>query len=139
MGGTYAPLTDAKQYLKGQRHGIALRNLTATQQALPWDFVESFLRTQNSQAAPWQKVKTDLRHARIWWYGDIHHEQAQLYVRVQSPSYLVELLQSNTFGVHADIEANHVHTSFRDLNSDWDFNWLGKHVKTHHHRNIDAE
>lgn len=132
VGGTQAPLIDAKQYLKGQRQGVAVHDLTTMQQALLWEFVESFLRTQNAQAVPWQKLKIDLQQGRVWWFGDIEKEQAQLYVRVQSPGYLVELLQSNTFGVRSDIEANHVHTSFRDLNSDWDFDLLGEHVKTHH-------
>jgi hypothetical protein len=132
MGGTDAPL-DAVHYLKGQRPGQAIADLSATQQALLWDFIESFLLTQNSHAVPWELVKQDLHQGHVWWFGDVNNEQAPLYVRVQSPRYLVELLQANTFGVRSDIEANHVHASFRDLKSDWDFDVLGDHLKTQHH------
>ena len=55
--------------------------------------------------------------------------------RVQGDRYLIELLQSNTFGVvSGDVEANHVHTSFRDLKNDWDRNSLSDHLNQHHVR-----
>jgi hypothetical protein len=50
-------------------------------------------------------------------------------MRVQSDRYLIELLQSNTFGVvSSDVEANHVHTSFRDFKNDWDRDSLREHL-----------
>lgn len=130
-GGTDMPL-QAEHYLHNQRPGQPVAQLTATQQALLWDFMQSFLLTQNPHAVPWDLLKQDLQHARIWWFGDIQDEQAELYLRVQSSRYLVELLQANSFGVISDVKANHVHASFRDLTSDWDFNVLGEHLKNQH-------
>ena len=50
-----------------------------------------------------------------------------------SDRYLIELLQSNTFGVvSSDVEANYVHISFRDLDNDWDRNSLGHYLNQHH-------
>ena len=73
-----------------------------------------------------------MANARVWWYGDIEDEQADLYLRVQSDRYLVEILQSNTFAVVSEVDSNHVHASFRDLTSDWDHNSLGAHIHNYH-------
>ncbi|MES2663662.1 MAG: DUF3500 domain-containing protein [Pseudomonadota bacterium] len=131
MGGTAVPL-DANVFLQNQRPGQKIQDLSKTQQALLWDFIEAFALIQNTHAVPWEELKNQIEHSRVWWFGDIQDEHAELYIRVQSPRYLVELLQANTFGVVSDVKANHVHASFRDLKSDWDFNPLSEHLKIHH-------
>ena len=78
-------------------------------------------------------LRQSLNNSRVWWFGDRDDEHGELYLRVQSDRYLIELLQSNTFGVvSSDVEANHVHISFRDLKNDWDRDSLAHHLNQHH-------
>ena len=78
-------------------------------------------------------LKQSLAQSSVWWYGDRDDEHGELYFRVQSDRYLIELLQSNTFGVVSnDVEANHVHSSFRDLKNDWDRDSLEDHWQKFH-------
>ena len=131
-GGADVPL-DADSYLEGEPEGIAIADLSELQQSLIWEFSLEFLQLQANQNVDLDAVKADLDTARVWWFGDIEDEQADFYIRVQSDRYLVELLQSNTFGVVSEVASNHVHASFRDLTSDWDHNALGAHLEEHHH------
>ncbi len=130
-GGADAPL-DALSYLEGEKAGIAVADLDGLQQELLWELALEFLQTQANYHVDLEAVKADLADARVWWYGDIEDEQQDLYVRVQSDRYLIELLQSNTFGVLSEVASNHVHASFRDLTSDWDYDALSTHLQEHH-------
>ncbi len=131
-GGTDEPL-DAASYLNGEKPGIAVAELSLVQQQLVWDFVNEFAQMEASQEIDEAALQASIANARVWWYGDRNNEDGDLYVRVQSDRYLVELLQSNTFGVlSSDVESNHVHSSFRDLQSDWDRDSLGAHLSEHH-------
>lgn len=130
-GGADAPL-DALSYLEGEKAGIAVADLDGLQQELLWEFALEFLQTQANYHVDLDAVKADLVDAHVWWYGDIEDEQQDLYVRVQSDRYLIELLQSNTFGVISEVPSNHVHASFRDLTSDWDYDALSTHLQEHH-------
>ncbi|MEM9090904.1 MAG: DUF3500 domain-containing protein [Cyanobacteria bacterium P01_F01_bin.53] len=130
-GGADVPL-DADSYLEGEPEGIAITDLSELQQSLLWEFALEFLQLQANHVVDLDAVKADLATSRVWWFGDIEDEQADFYVRVQSDRYLVELLQSNTFGVVSEVASNHVHASFRDLTSDWDHNALGAHLEEHH-------
>ncbi|MGB7085046.1 MAG: DUF3500 domain-containing protein [Phormidesmis sp.] len=130
-GGADVPL-DAASYLEGEQVGIAVSELTPLQQELMFEFALEFLELQASQHIDVDDFKANLANARIWWFGDREDEQADLYFRVQSDHYLIELLQSNTFGVVSEVDSNHVHASFRDLTNDWDHNSLGAHLRQHH-------
>lgn len=131
-GGTDEPL-DAASYLNGEKPGIPVAELSPIQQELLWDFVYEFAQIQANQQIDEAALRQSLADARVWWFGDRNNEDGDLYVRVQSDRYLVELLQSNTFGVVSnDVEANHVHSSFRDLQNDWDYDSLGDHLSQHH-------
>ena len=130
-GGAEVPL-DAETFLEGERPGIAIAELTPLQQSLLNEFALEFLQLQASQNIDVEAFKENLASAQVWWYGDIEDEQADLYLRVQSDRYLIEVLQSNTFAVVSEIDSNHVHASFRDLTSDWDYNSLGAHILEHH-------
>ena len=133
MGGTDVPL-DAASYLDGEKQGIQVAQLTPLQQRLLWDFAYEFWQLQgNENKIDEYALKQSLAKSRVWWYGDRDDEHGELYFRVQSDRYLIELLQSNTFGVVSDdIEANHIHSSFRDLENDWDRNSLGDHWRKFH-------
>ncbi len=131
-GGAEVPL-DAASYLEGEQAGIAIADLNPVQQELLSEFALEFLELQASQHIDVEAFKTNLASARVWWFGDMENEQGDLYFRIQSDRYLIELLQSNTFGVVSEVESNHVHASFRDLTSDWDHNSLGAHLRQHHH------
>ncbi|WP_036483225.1 DUF3500 domain-containing protein [Myxosarcina sp. GI1] len=135
LGGTAVPL-DAASYLDGEKPGIPVAELTPLQQRLLWDFVDEFWQIQaNSEKIDEYALKQSIADSRVWWYGDRHDEHGELYFRIQSDRYLIELLQSNTFGlVSDDVEANHIHSSFRDLKNDWDRNFLGDHLRQHHVR-----
>ena len=135
LGGTDVPL-DAASYLNGEKPGISVAELTTLQQRLLWDFVYEFWQMQgNRETIDERALKQSLARSRVWWYGDRNDEYGELYFRVQGDRYLIELLQSNTFGVVSDdVEANHVHASFRDLKNDWDRNTLGDHLERHHVR-----
>jgi hypothetical protein len=130
-GGVDVPL-DATAYLDGERPGIAVADLSPLQQTLLFDYALEFLQTQANYNIDPAAFTADLANARVWWYGDRENEQGDLYFRVQSDRYLIELLQSNTFGVVSDINSNHVHSSFRDLTSDWDRDSLGAHLRQFH-------
>ncbi|MEL7007542.1 MAG: DUF3500 domain-containing protein [Cyanobacteria bacterium J06588_4] len=131
-GGVDVPL-DAKSYLSGEKPGIAVAELDPLQQSLLWDYVREFLYMQPDLEINQDSLQQSLANSRVWWFGDRQDEHGELYLRVQSDRYLIELLQSNTFGVvSSDVEANHVHTSFRDLKNDWDRNSLGSHLNQHH-------
>lgn len=131
-GGTDVPL-DAASYLKGEKPGIIVTELSPLQESLLKDFVDEFWQMQANQEINQYTFKKSLAESRVWWYGDRNNEHGELYVRIQGDRYLVEFLQSNTFGVvSSDVEANHVHTSFRDLKNDWDRNSLGDHLRKHH-------
>ena len=131
-GGTDAPL-DAASYLEGEKPGISVADLSPIQQSLLWDFVDEFWQMQADREIEREALKQSLSESRIWWFGDRDDEHGEFYFRVQNDRYLIELLQSNTFGVvSSDVEANHVHTSFRDLKNDWDRNSLGTHLDRHH-------
>ena len=117
-GGVDVPL-NAGSYLEGEKPGISVNKLTTLQQSLLWDYVREFLQMQPNQEINEDSLKQSLRRSRVWWFGDRDDEHGELYLRVQSDRYLIELLQSNTFGVvSSDVEANHVHISFRDLKND---------------------
>lgn len=133
LGGTAVPL-DAASYLDGEKPGISVAELTSLQQRLLWDFVNEFWQLQaNPKIIDEYALKQSISDARVWWYGDRHDEHGELYFRIQSDRYLIELLQSNTFGVVSDdVEANHIHSSFRDLKNDWDRNFLGDHLRQDH-------
>ena len=133
MGGTDVPL-DAASYLEGEKQGIPVSQLTPLQQSLLWDFAYEFWQLQgNKDKIDEYALKQSLAKSRVWWYGDRDDEYSELYFRVQSDRYLIELLQSNTFGVVSDdIEANHIHSSFRDLKDDWDRDSLGDHLRKFH-------
>lgn len=131
-GGADVPL-DAASYLAGEKPGIAVAELNPLQQRLLWDFVDEFAQLQANQDIDEEGLKRSIAAARVWWFGDRDNEHGELYVRVQSDRYLIELLQSNTFGVvSSDVAANHVHASFRDLTHDWDYDSLGEHLSQHH-------
>lgn len=130
-GGADVPL-DADSYLEGERPGIAVADLGDLQRTLLYEFALEFLQLQASHNIDVDAFKDNLDTARVWWYGDKDDEQADLYFRVQSDRYLIELLQSNTFGVVSEIDSNHVHASFRDLTNDWDRNSLGAHIRQFH-------
>lgn len=131
-GGAEVPL-DADSFLEGEQTGVAVSELSTLQQALLFEFGLEFLELQASQHIDEDAFKENLAAARVWWFGDIEDEQADLYVRVQSDRYLIELLQSNTFGVVSEVESNHIHASFRDLTNDWDHDALGAHLRDFHH------
>ncbi|MGB3295947.1 MAG: DUF3500 domain-containing protein [Phormidesmis sp.] len=130
-GGADVPL-DAASYLEGEQAGIAVAELSPLQQALMFEFALEFLQLQANQHIDVDAFKANLADARVWWFGDMDDEQADLYLRVQSDRYLIELLQSNTFGVVSEVGSNHVHASFRDLTNDWDYNSLGAHLRQFH-------
>jgi len=134
-GGADVPL-DADSYLEGEKEGIAIAQLSEVQQSLIWEFALEFLQMQANHTVDLDAVKADLASGRVWWFGDINDEQADFYIRVQSDRYLVELLQSNTFGVVSEVASNHVHASFRDLTSDWDHNALGAHFDEFHEAGV---
>lgn len=133
MGGADVPL-DAASYLSNEKQGIQVAQLTPLQQNLLWDFALDFWQLQgNANKIDEYALKQSLAKSRVWWYGDRNDEHGELYFRVQSDRYLIELLQSNTFGVVSDdIEANHIHSSFRDLKNDWDRDSLGDHWRKFH-------
>jgi Protein of unknown function (DUF3500) len=131
-GGTDVPL-DAAKYLKGEKPGIPVAELSPIQKQLLWDFVDEFLQMEANKTVDEAVVRQSLAEARVWWFGDRDNPDGEFYLRVQSDRYLVELMQSNTFGVVSnDVEANHVHSSFRDLRNDWDHDSLGEHLSQHH-------
>lgn len=131
-GGTDANL-DAASYLKGEKPGVAVAELNPLQQRLLQDFAYEFWQMEGNQKVDEEALKQFVTKSRVWWFGDRYNEHGELYVRVQSDRYLIELLQSNTFGVvSSDVEANHVHTSFRDLKNDWDHNSLREHLNQYH-------
>ena len=131
-GGTDVPL-DAASYLEGEKPGILVADLSPLQQQLLKDFVDEFWQMQAEREVDEEALNQFIANSRVWWFGDRDNEHGELYLRVQSDRYLVELLQSNTFGVvSSDVEANHVHASFRDLKNDWDRNSLSEHLNQHH-------
>ena len=131
-GGVDVPL-DARRYLEGEKPGIAVADLNPLQQSLLWDYVREFLQMQPDMEINRDAIQQSLANSRFWWFGDREDEHEELYLRVQSDRYLIELLQSNTFGVvSSDVKANHVHSSFRDLQNDWDRNSLRDHLQQHH-------
>ncbi len=131
-GGTDVPL-DAASYLKSEKPGLPVAAMSPLQQQLLWDFVNEFLKMEAHQQVDEAALKASLAEAKVWWFGDRNNPDGELYLRVQSDRYLVELMQSNTFGVvSSDVEANHVHSSFRDLQNDWDHDSLGEHLSQHH-------
>ncbi len=131
-GGTDVPL-NAASYLKDEKPGIPVAKLSNLQQDLLWDFVREFWQMQANQGIDESTLRQSLAKSRVWWFGDRNNEHDELYVRVQSDRYLVELLQSNTFGVvSSDVKANHVHASFRDLKNDWDRDSLSNHLNQYH-------
>ena len=136
-GGAEVPL-DADSFLVGQKTGIPVAALNPVQQQLLMEFALEFLELQASQHIDVEAFKENMAGARVWWFGDKENEQADLYFRVQSDRYLIELLQSNTFAVVSEIDSNHVHASFRDLTSDWDHNSLGAHLIEHHNATAEA-
>ncbi|MGB3790875.1 MAG: DUF3500 domain-containing protein, partial [Phormidesmis sp.] len=117
-GGADVPL-DAASYLEGEQVGIAIADLSPVQQQLLSEFALEFLELQSSAHIDVDAFKEDIAGSRVWWFGDMENEQGDLYFRVQSDRYLVEILQSNTFGVVSEVASNHVHASFRDLTNDW--------------------
>ena len=131
-GGTDVPL-DASSYLKDEKVGIAVANLSLLQQDLLYEFALEFLQLQASQNIDVNDFKANLANSRVWWFGNKEDDQGTLYFRLQSDRYLIELLQSNTFGVSSEVESNHVHASFRNLTNDWDHNSLGAHLRQYHH------
>ena len=133
MGGTDVPL-DAASYLDGEKPGIEVARLTPLQQSLLWDVAYEFWQLQgNIDKIDEYALKQSLANSRVWWYGDRDDEHGELYFRIQSDRYLIELLQSNTFGVVSDdVEANHIHSSFRDLKNDWDRDSLSDHWRKFH-------
>ena len=131
-GGTDVPL-DAASYLEGEKPGIRVAELSPLQQRLLQDFVDEFWQMQAEPEVDEDALKQFIAKSRVWWFGDRNNEHGEFYIRVQSDRYLIELLQSNTFGVvSSDVEANHVHASFRDLKNDWDRNFLSEHLNQHH-------
>ncbi|MEJ2669904.1 MAG: DUF3500 domain-containing protein, partial [Gammaproteobacteria bacterium] len=131
-GGTEVPRVDPSAYLNGANPGVSLRELEPMQQALMMRFVDEFLQTQSADAANFDVVRNDIQQGRVWWFGDWRDLHGEFYVRIQSHGYLIELLQANTFGLKSEIEGNHIHASFRNLQSDWNVNPLGRHIKMHH-------
>ncbi|MEL6776125.1 MAG: DUF3500 domain-containing protein [Cyanobacteria bacterium J06597_16] len=130
-GGAEVPL-DVASYLEGEQPGISVAALSPVQQELMLEFALEFLELQSSAHIDVDAFKANLATARVWWFGDRDDEQADLYFRIQSDRYLIELLQSNTFAVVSEIDSNHVHASFRDLTNDWDHNALGAHYHQYH-------
>lgn len=131
-GGTDVPL-NAADYLNSEKPGILVAELSPIQQRLLWDFADEFWQMQDNREVNEDALKQSLAKSRVWWFGDRDDEHGEFYIRVQSERYLIELLQSNTFGVvSSDVEANHVHTSFRDLKNDWDRDSLSDHLNQHH-------
>lgn len=130
-GGAEVPL-DASSYLEGEKAGIVVADLDPVQQALLLEFAMEFLHLQSSAHVDVDAFADNMMSARVWWFGDKENEQKDLYLRIQSDRYLIELLQSNTFGVVSEVDSNHVHASFRDLTNDWDHNALGAHLHQHH-------
>lgn len=132
MGGTATPLKNTEGYLENQSQGIMIDQLNDVQKTLLLNFIDSFAHSPQIGIPSHINMQQALRGGKIWWYGNWSKEDEPFYFRVQSSRYLVEILQSNTFGVESEIQANHVHAAFRDLASDWDYNVLQEHLNHSH-------
>lgn len=73
-----------------------------------------------------------LKNARISYKGNAQQAMGRFYLRVSSDRYLFELYQSDLWSVESEYEANHIHSSLRDLKADWDQNLLSEHLKNFH-------
>lgn len=130
-GGTDQVLT-SDHNAKNSTQGIERKDLSPTENALLLEFIEE-LMSNHTDHHRLQLKPAEFQKTKVWWYGNPNDDHAEFYLRVRAGDFLIEFLQSNTYGVTSEVAANHVHASVRNPKDDWGYNPLEAHIKEHHH------
>ena len=134
-GGTDVP--DATLHHKG----IDYKALTQQQQQWVHYILNEFLSIHTPDLTSYDEKKL-FKNAKIAWNGEKTGLYVPSYFRIESPEVLIEILQTSDYNTnpktfHNGKIANHIHSVFRDIKNDWDYNVLGNHYKYskhgHHH------
>jgi hypothetical protein len=102
--------------------------------------LEEFLNIHTADIVDTQRYRNSLKDAKIAWFGEKTGIDVPSYLRVESPEFLIEILQTSNYSTNPKSYkkgevANHIHSVFRDIKNDFDYDVLGNHqIQSHTHK-----
>ena len=115
--------------LQGQASGLSASKMNATQFDALMSLMEEYARNVPDEMAESRvaQINKAARNIHFAWSGGINRGDPHYY-RVQTPSFLIEL--DNT-----QDNANHIHSVWRDLTGDFGEDLLHQHYQASHRKN----
>ena len=112
--------------LQGQPSGLAASEMKPSQFDALMALMEEYARNLPDELAEDRIVQINRagRNIHFAWSGGIHHGDPHYY-RVQSPSFLIEMDDTQD-------DANHIHSVWRDFTGDFGQDLLGQHYQASH-------
>ena len=112
--------------LKGQPSGIAASAMNAAQREKLQNLLDEYCNNMPEQLAEARQEQIKAAGNNLWfaWAGGIERGE-KYYYRIQSPTFLIELDQTQG-------DANHIHSVWRDFNGDFGRDLLKEHYQTSH-------
>jgi hypothetical protein len=112
--------------LKGQPSGLGASALNAAQREKLQNLLDEYANNMPEQLAEAREEQIKAAGNNLWfaWAGGIERGQ-KYYYRIQSPTFLIELDQTQD-------DANHIHSVWRDFNGDFGRDLLKEHYQTSH-------
>jgi hypothetical protein len=121
-------LTEAtrKAALNGQPSGLDASKMTAAQRAILQDLLDEYCRNMTDQIDETREEQIKKAGASLYfaWAGGEEPGQGHYY-RIQSPSFLVEMDDTQD-------NANHIHSVWRDFEGDFGLDLLKEHYQSSH-------
>lgn len=108
--------------------GVAAAEMSGTQQEVLRALIDEYVSRHRTElaAAEWEKIEeAGFDEIRFGWAGDTARGGAYYY-RIQGPTFLMEAANTQN-------NANHVHTTWRDLKNDFGRDALADHYRSHEH------
>ncbi len=117
-----------KAALQGQPSGLTASSMNATQFDALMALMEEYAHNVAAELADHRKAQIDkaARDVYFAWSGGINRGDPHYY-RVQTPSFLIELDDTQD-------EANHIHSVWRDFSGDFGTDLLQQHYQESHQR-----
>lgn len=119
---------DRKAALQGQPSGLSASKMSARQFDALMALIEEYTRNVPDELAEVRiaQINKAARNIYFAWSGGINRGD-QHYYRVQTPSFLIELDDTQD-------DANHIHTVWRDFSGDFGEDLLHQHYQTSHQK-----
>ena len=133
LDGAIDQVAEVGGLLAKRAEAVAIASQPADVAKMVTELLAEYFTSQRLAVADQEAVLEEMQESgEIYWKGKFNEPGQSFYFRIESEHYLYELLQSGLWSVSTEYAANHIHSSFRDLTSDWDHDRLSEHVMDYH-------